>query len=105
MKKSEGTGSGLKDIYVPKWRHFEECSFLEDVIVSNQATLSNTETPRTTEDCSQSIDDDRDETNYEMTAETENQQQPPKRKKNKQELDGNCSNNFDWPCERSKGPF
>lgn len=41
IKKSEGTGKGLKDIYVPKWRHFKDCSFLEDVIASNQPTLSN----------------------------------------------------------------
>ena len=41
IKKSEGTGSGADDVYVPKWKFFQECAFLQDVINSNRPTFSN----------------------------------------------------------------
>ena len=41
MKKSEHTGSGLSDVYVPKWKFFNECKFLEDVVALNRPTYSN----------------------------------------------------------------
>ena len=42
IKKSEGTGSGSRDIKVPKWNFFSECPFLEDVIISNRPIVPNT---------------------------------------------------------------
>ena len=41
IKKSEGTGKGSGDIYIPKWSHFKDCSVVEDVIASDQPTLLN----------------------------------------------------------------
>ena len=43
IKKSEGTGSGADDVYVPKWKFYQECAFLQDVINSNRPTFSNLE--------------------------------------------------------------
>jgi len=43
IKKSEGTGSGVKDVYVSKWKFFEECSFLDEVICAKQNTMTNVE--------------------------------------------------------------
>ena len=43
IKKSEGTGSGADDVYVPKRKFFQECAFLQDVICSNRPTFSNLE--------------------------------------------------------------
>ena len=63
IKKSQGTGSGAADVYVPKWRYFEECSFLENVICSNRPCLSNMS-------ASSSNDNDDDSMNLE-TAEDE----------------------------------
>ena len=40
IKKSEGTGSGVKDVYVSKWKFFEECSFFDEVICANN-TMTN----------------------------------------------------------------
>ena len=34
VKKSQGTGSGSSDVYVSKWKFFDECSFLDEVISS-----------------------------------------------------------------------
>ena len=44
-KQSQGTCSGAKDLYVSKWKFFEECSFLEEVISSNQQTFTNISNP------------------------------------------------------------
>eukprot|EP00794_Sanderia_malayensis_P010569 gene10569-11690_t len=41
VKKSQGTGSGSADVYLPKWRFFEECMFLEEVIISTRPSMSN----------------------------------------------------------------
>ena len=41
VKKSQGTGSGSSDVYVSKWKFFDECSFLDEVISSNRPTCSN----------------------------------------------------------------
>lgn len=41
IKKSQGTGSGASDIYVSKWKFFDECSFLDEVIISNQQVFTN----------------------------------------------------------------
>ena len=41
IKKSEHTGSGSADVYVPKWKFFNECMFLEDVVASNQPQCTN----------------------------------------------------------------
>lgn len=41
IKKSEHTGSGSAEIYVPKWKFFNECLFLEDVVALNRPTCSN----------------------------------------------------------------
>ena len=41
VKKSEGTGKGVSEIYVPTWKFYEECKFLEDVIISRRPTVSN----------------------------------------------------------------
>ncbi|ESO85503.1 hypothetical protein LOTGIDRAFT_154991 [Lottia gigantea] len=40
--ESQGTGSGAADIYTPKWKFFNSCSFLEGVVaVESGATVSN----------------------------------------------------------------
>ena len=87
MKKSEGTGSGASDIYVPSWKHFEECSFL-DVIVSNHTTLSivpSCESPSTP---SSSSTGDLDEADHETSPHTATiSQQPRKKKRNVQWMD------------------
>ena len=41
VKKSQGTGSGSNDVFVSKWKFFDECSFLEEIISSNRPTCSN----------------------------------------------------------------
>ena len=41
IKKSGGTGSGSNNVYVSNWKFFDECSFLEEVILSNRPTCSN----------------------------------------------------------------
>ena len=43
IKKSEGTGSGVKDVYVSKWKFFGECSFLDEVICAKHNTMTNVE--------------------------------------------------------------
>ena len=43
IKKSEGTGSGVKDVYVSKRKFFEECSFLDEVIRTKRDTMTNVE--------------------------------------------------------------
>ena len=43
IKKSEGTGSSVKDVYVSKWKFFEECSFLDEVICTKRDTMTNVE--------------------------------------------------------------
>lgn len=88
MKKSEGTGSGASDIYVPKWKHFEECSFLEDVIVSNHTTLSNVPSCESPSTPSSSSTGDLDETEHEMSPHAATiSQQPRKKKRNAQWMD------------------
>lgn len=41
IKKSHGTGTGASDIYVSKWKFFDECSFLDEVIISNWQVFTN----------------------------------------------------------------
>ncbi|XP_068752661.1 uncharacterized protein [Montipora capricornis] len=41
IKKSQGTGSGASDVYVSKWKFFDECSFLDEVIYSNRQVFTN----------------------------------------------------------------
>lgn len=41
IKKSEHTGSGSADVYVPKWKFFNECMFLEDIVASNRPQCTN----------------------------------------------------------------
>lgn len=41
QKKSKTTGSGSSDVYVPKWKFYDQCKFLEDVVLSNRAIVSN----------------------------------------------------------------
>lgn len=41
IKKSQGTGSGASDIHVSKWKFFDECSFLDEVIYSNRQVFAN----------------------------------------------------------------
>ena len=44
VKKSQGTGSGAMDIYVPKWKFYDSCKFLEIVLVLEQTqTVTNLE--------------------------------------------------------------
>jgi hypothetical protein len=43
VKKSLGTGTGAKDVYVSQWKFFHECQFLEEVIISNRPSFSNSE--------------------------------------------------------------
>lgn len=43
IKKSQGTGSGVKDVYVSKWTFFEECSFFDEVIRAKHNTMTNVE--------------------------------------------------------------
>ena len=43
IKKSEGTGSGVKDVYVSKWNFSEECSFFDEVICAKHNTMTNVE--------------------------------------------------------------
>lgn len=43
IKKSKGTGTGVKDIYVSKWKFFEQCSFLDEVICAKHKTMTNVE--------------------------------------------------------------
>ena len=45
VKQSQVTGRGTKDLYVSKWKFFEECSFLEEVISSNRQTFTNIPNP------------------------------------------------------------
>lgn len=88
IKKSEGTGSGLNDVYIPKWRHFDECSFLENVIASNQVTLSNvvsSQVSQTFQDPSNhGFDELLDEETVANMDNNENQQQPKRKKSNTQ---------------------
>ena len=81
VKKSEGTGSGASDIYVPKWKHFEECSFLEDVIMSNHPTLSNVMSFESPVTPGGSSNGDVDEIESETKSHTQSISQQPKRKK------------------------
>ena len=32
VKKSQGTGTGSYEVYCSKWKIFDECSFLDEVI-------------------------------------------------------------------------
>ena len=41
MKKSQTTGSGAAEVYVSKWKHFDQCQLLEGVLVSTHPTVSN----------------------------------------------------------------
>lgn len=41
VKKSQGTGSGSADMYQPKWGFFDECMFLEEVIISTRPSMTN----------------------------------------------------------------
>ncbi|XP_068678679.1 uncharacterized protein [Montipora foliosa] len=43
IKKSMGTGTGAKDVYVSQWKFFDECKFLEEVIISNRPSFCNSE--------------------------------------------------------------
>ena len=43
VKKSKGTGTGAKEVYVSQWKFFHECEFLEEVIISNRPSFSNSE--------------------------------------------------------------
>lgn len=80
VKKSEGTGSGASDIYVHRWKHFEECYFL-DVLVSNHTTFSivpSCESPSTP---SSSSTGDLDEADHETSPHTATISQQPREKK------------------------
>lgn len=43
INKSQGTGTGAKDVYVSKWKFYEECSFLDEVICTKHETMTNVE--------------------------------------------------------------
>ena len=58
IKKSRGTRTGTNDVYVPKWKFFEPCKFLEDVILSKRATVSNVSFPSCLNDLGGNDDDD-----------------------------------------------
>ena len=41
VKESRGTGSGADEVYVPKWKFFNQCLFMEGVLVTELMTVSN----------------------------------------------------------------
>lgn len=91
MKKSEGTGSGASDIYVHRWKHFEECSFL-DVIVSNHTTFSIVQSCESPSTPSSSSTGDLDEADHETSPQAAAiSQQPRKKKRNAQWMDTKAS--------------
>ena len=45
VKKSQGTGKGVGEIYVPTWKFYEQCKFLENVIMPRRPTVSNVCSP------------------------------------------------------------
>ena len=82
VKKSQGTGKGVSEIYVPTWKFYEQCKFLEDVIVSRRPTVSNVFSPC---DSSNTNFDDADIANENEPAQVHVPNsadvQPPKKKK------------------------
>ena len=66
VQKSQGTGKGVSEIYVPTWKFYEQCKFLEDVIVSRGLTVSNVCSP-----C------DSSNTNFDDDADIANENEPP----------------------------
>ena len=41
MKQSRGTGKGAGEIYTPKWRCYDKCSFLKEIVSNNKPSFSN----------------------------------------------------------------
>lgn len=41
VKKSEHAGCGSNELYTPKWKFYNECAFLEEVVAINRPTCSN----------------------------------------------------------------
>lgn len=88
IKKSEGTGTGSADVYIPKWKFFDECSFLEDVIISNRPCFTNMSRSASTSssvcDDGTSIDSMEDDTGSGLSVTPPPPQElNPKRKKSK----------------------
>ena len=83
VKKSQGTGKGVSEIYVPTWKFYEQCKFLEDVIVSRRPTVSNVCSP--CDSSNTNFDDDADIANENEPAQVHVPNsadvQPPKKKK------------------------
>ena len=41
VKKNQGTGSAADDVYIPKWKFFNQCQFFGMVVVAESNTVSN----------------------------------------------------------------
>ena len=83
VKKSQGTGKRVSEIYVPTWKFCEQCKFLEDVIMLRRPTVPNVCSP-----CDSSntyFDNDADIANENEPAQVRVPNsadvQPPKKKK------------------------
>ena len=78
-------------IYVHRWKHFEECSFL-DVIVSNHTTFSIVQSCESPSTPSSSSTGDLDEADHETSPQAATiSQQPRKKKRNAQRMDTKAS--------------
>ena len=86
MKICQGTGSGSSDVYVSKWKFFDECSFLDEVISSNRPTCSNIireSNQSTTADCNLAVSEDKIDSKREssITLTSDGGENHPKRRK------------------------
>ena len=79
VKKSETTGSGAGDIYVPKWIYFEQCKFLERVVLNEYQGVTNVPNAVEPEDHVSPDEDDNDADGPPAEDKT------PKRPKNKRQ--------------------
>lgn len=78
VKKSQGTGSGVADIYIPKWKYFDSCKFLECVVaVESTDTVTNVSNSKEEEDNEEQFQDQ----DSSSGRETPKSQKPQKRRR------------------------
>lgn len=77
-------GTGAKEVYVSQWSLFDECKFLEEVIISNRPSFCSSEEGEQT-----SFED---ETGSEVDRVISEPQHPKRKKKNIMDWDsGHCT--------------
>ena len=69
VKKSYSTGSGAADIYIPKWKFYDACKFLEKVVILDSSqSVSNI--PSIDSNSNRQVDDNEDDDAQSVVSDT-----------------------------------